>query len=99
GPTRLSPGTGGTIIPNPPLHHSFVPDQNGKIVALDYQYAVDIAAVMNQNSGTNFSMVDIVMQQCFGGGFLDAIHSQVPGQYSVTVPLGATNSFSRLRYP
>jgi len=80
GVTRLSPGTGGTIIPNPPLHHSFVRDQNGKIVALDNVYAADVASVMN--SGTNFTVVDIVMQQCFGGGFLDAVKNTVPAPYT-----------------
>ncbi len=57
----------GGVAPEPANHHSFVRDFTGALVAQDNQYAADIAAAYN---GT----FDVVMQQCFGGGFLDDIH-------------------------
>ncbi len=84
--TRLSLGTAPFIIPEPAFHHSFV--RNGlfrggvqrAIVARDFEYSAAVAAQMA--SGTNFTMVDVVMQQCFGGGFLDDIARDVTGPHT-----------------
>src|SRR5262249_15460338 len=58
-------------IPEPSFHHSFVRDINRQIVAADFRYAADVQAQV----GMHYSMVDIVMQQCFGGGFLNDIQA------------------------
>jgi hypothetical protein len=57
----------GGIPPEAANHHSFVRDSTGALVARDDQYAADIAGSYN-------GVVDVLMQQCFGGGFLDDIH-------------------------
>ncbi|MBV8905266.1 MAG: hypothetical protein JOZ22_16685, partial [Acidobacteriia bacterium] len=76
-------GTNRDLSPTPPIagtgaepnaHHSYVrgvcPNGAGYcIVATDRQYAADIRA--NFTGGA----VDIVMQQCFGGGFKDDIQN------------------------
>lgn len=84
--TRLSLGTAPFTIPEPAYHHSFV--RNGlfkggvtrAIVARDFEYSAAVAAQMA--SGTNFTVVDIVMQQCFGGGFLNDMARDVTGPHT-----------------
>jgi hypothetical protein len=84
--TRLSLGTAPFTIPEPAFHHSFV--RNGlfrggvtrAIVARDFEYSAAVAAQMA--SGTNFTIVDVVMQQCFGGGFLNDIARDVTGPHT-----------------
>lgn len=50
-------------------HISFVRDGQGKIVFEDWQFARDIQA----RTGVKFGSVDIVMQQCYSGGFLNDV--------------------------
>src|ERR1700694_772763 len=85
--TRLSSAGPQGIIPEPFFHHSFVRDGVNvprQIVARDFEYSADIAAqiAIGTNYFTNFTEVDIVMQQCFGGGSLDDIQRDVPGPHT-----------------
>jgi hypothetical protein len=57
----------GMIKDEPDDHHSYVRDANLKIVGSAGEYTDDIA--MDFKGGS----VDIVMQQCFSGGFVDHI--------------------------
>lgn len=60
------------VEPNGPEkfgHLSFVRDHNRKIAALDFQYATDIKNQLGKTIGA----YDILMQQCYGGGFLNDI--------------------------
>jgi len=74
--TRLS----GFLLPEPNLpllqHNSFVRDGAHNIVAVDYQYAADLSSAVQDDA--QWSVVDIVMQQCFGGGFADDISAALP---------------------
>src|SRR6266508_2943261 len=56
----------------PANHHSFVNNANGARVARDDQYGADIANFYLVN---NTTIYDVVMQQCFGGGFIDDIQA------------------------
>src|SRR5262249_10138774 len=54
------------IPPEPANHVSFVRDYSGKYSLVDWQMKKDILDVV----GPKFGRIDIVMQQCFGGGFV-----------------------------
>lgn len=47
------------------MHHSYVRDGAGGMVAIDEDYAADI----NNAMGGRYGSVDILMNQCFSGGF------------------------------
>lgn len=81
----------GALPPEPGNHFSFVRDGNRNIVALDFQYAND---VRNAFAGTQptYSFVDIVMQQCFGGGFLDDIDATLQQSYTFASASGWSES-------
>src|SRR5271170_1471773 len=59
--------------PQPGTDNAFVRDWQGNIVARDFQYATDVTSVADGQPGQPFESADIVMQQCFGGGFLNEI--------------------------
>jgi hypothetical protein len=68
----------------PALHFSFVNDagipgvRGPRVAAVDFQYAADVAAQMGQH----YSMVDIQMQQCYSGGFLNDIRAQIANPHT-----------------
>ncbi len=68
--------------PHPATDNAFVRDWQGNIVALDFQYATQVQNVANGQPGQPFESADIVMQQCFGGGFLDHIANGGPAQHT-----------------
>jgi hypothetical protein len=57
----------GNVAPEPAAHHSFVRHLSGNTITSDAQYAKDI-----RNNFTGGS-VDVLMDQCHGGGFLGDI--------------------------
>lgn len=61
----------------PANHASYVRDGNGRIVETDASYALAI----QQAFGVGYSSIDILMQQCFGGGFLNDI-AKVNGSHT-----------------
>src|SRR5215467_4616918 len=71
-PAALAQGTRrnvGNVANEPAAHHSWVRHLSGNTITSDAQYAQDIR--------TNFTggAVDILMEQCFGGGFLNDIQA------------------------
>lgn len=82
-PARATRIDTGFIVPEPFFHHSFVRGANRLIVAIDAQYAQDVNARIVAANGTRYSTVDIVMQQCFGGGFLNELRD-LPGPVNHT---------------
>lgn len=60
------------------VHHSHVEDGLGNVVARDDQYAADIF-------GTPFDSVDVVMQNCFAGGFVNDIETAFGAGFGFTV--------------
>lgn len=69
------------VEPNGPEklgHFSFVRDHNRKIAAMDFQYATDIKNQLGKTIGA----YDILMQQCYGGGFLNDITAIAGGSFS-----------------
>ena len=57
----------------PANHISFVRDGSGRIAFEDWRFAKAIAA--NVTAGPRWGSVDVVMQQCFGGGFQNDLAS------------------------
>lgn len=68
--------------PHPATDNAFLRDWQGNIVALDFQYATQVQNVANGQPGQPFESADIVMQECFGGGFLDHIAAGGPAQHT-----------------
>jgi hypothetical protein len=67
--------------PKPPLQRSYVADSTGALVATDRRYVADIAATWPGDM-----VVDVVMQQCSGGGFAEPFETAAQAGANPSIP-------------